>query len=96
MEQQDNGKVTLAVLGVKLDTLAEQVKDFRVETKTLIKDTNEKVHELDDKLDITCEEQKVIRSQVDDLRKVGTANDWINRLLIVIGSAIASIVGTQK
>ena len=85
--EDDNGRVTMAVLGEKIDSLTKKV-DVLAQALTQIQDNRNELSKLSTRLEGTCEDVKSLENRV---------NGWgaLNSLGVVVASLIGIFINNE-
>lgn len=105
-----NGRMTLALLGQKVDRLSDDVREFIRKTEERRDIVDKLLRELErtqavekERLNISKEEEKCLRIDIDSANKkiddIQTKTNWwngANSALALVASTIAAVIGKQS
>ena len=87
-ENTSNQKVTNALLKRDIEDIAEKLN--------VLPDMVDKLHIIDTRTEVVCNEVKRNKEEIDGLRKRGNINDMVLAAFTAIGITVSSILGTRQ
>ena len=87
-ENASNQKVTNALLKRDIEDIAEKLD--------VLPDMVDKLHIIDTRTEVVCNEVKRNKEEIAGLRKRGNINDMVLAAFTAIGITVSSILGTRQ
>lgn len=89
--QPDNGKVTLALIGLKQDQTTAEIKALREDFKQWAADCDHRVKAVESWCTTSQERWRQHEKDHEDISRKNTIGDWV----AYIGAALAAVIGAK-